>query len=67
MKRTFSKQDGLCRARTSAARRLRVFADDILGQLDLKAQLLGQTLGNRREGILHVETRPWDGPDESTG
>ena len=34
---------------------LRVGADDVLGQLDLEAQLLGQALGDGREGVVHVE------------
>ena len=34
---------------------LGVRANDVLGQLHLKAQLLGKALGHGREGILHVE------------
>ena len=33
---------------------LRIGADDVLGQLDLEAELLAQALGDRSKGVLHV-------------
>ena len=34
---------------------LGVGADNVLGELDFEAELLAQALGDRREGILHIE------------